>query len=285
MDDIDRDILILLLKQGSISKSELSKITGSSPQKINYRMKKLYDDGIIKNFRVHINPYFLSGVNLFLAYEGTTDIELKGIGSVFRCLERTDFYEVQAKNERELLDIADFMNNKFGHRIMQYRPRIPEIRTKVNYYDLLILRELIKDPTLDSLKLSRTLGLKTSLVRKRMNSMNSVRAYSIVPIVDLTRADIYLYTIISSTRVDDKVNINNAILKIIENETSIYVGIERSMSGIKNNVARIRKFDSKAEVMIVYDYDFRSDFAEKAINDLMMIEEMNLKDAGLSISL
>jgi len=277
MDEIDREILISLLMKGGISQSEISKMIGSSTQRINYRMKKMFEEGIIKNFKVHINPYFLNGMNLFVAYEGTKNIDLRGIGSVFRCLERTDFYELQAMNEKELLDLTNYMSGEFGNKIMQYRPRVPELKNKINYYDLLILRELLKNPTINYIKLSQILGIRAPLIRKRINRMKSMGVFSIIPIIDLSKTDIFLFTIISGRRLENKLNVSNTILKIIDDNASIYVGIEKSMSNIRKNLNYVRKIDKNAEVMVVYDYDFRSDFAERAINNLIEAEESNMR--------
>jgi len=277
MDEIDREILISLLMKGGISQSEISKMIGSSTQRINYRVKKMLEEGIIKNFKVHINPYFLNGMNLFVAYEGTKNIDLRGIGSVFRCLERTDFYELQAMNEKELLDLTNYMSVEFGNKIMQYRPRVPELKNKINYYDLLILRELLKNPTINYIKLSQILGIRAPLIRKRINRMESMGVFSIIPIIDLSKTDIFLFTIISGRRLENKLNVSNTILKIIDDNASIYVGIEKSMSNIRKNLSYVRKIDKNAEVMVVYDYDFRSDFAERAINNLIEAEESNMR--------
>ena len=277
MDEIDREILISLLMKGGISQSEISKMIGSSTQRINYRMKKMLEEGIIKNFKVHINPYFLNGMNLFVAYEGTKNIDLMGIGSVFRCLERTDFYELQAMNEKELLDLTNYMSVEFGNKIMQYRPRVPELKNKINYYDLLILRELLKNPTINYIKLSQILGTRAPLIRKRINRMKSIGVFSIIPIIDLSKTDIFLFTIISGRRLENKLNVSNTILKIIDDNASIYVGIKKSMSNIRKNLSYVRKIDKNAEVMVVYDYDFRSDFAERAINNLIEAEESNMR--------
>lgn len=277
MDEIDREILISLLMKGGISQSEISKMIGSSTQRINYRMKKMLEEGIIKNFKVHINPYFLNGMNLFVAYEGTKNIDLRGIESVFRCLERTDFYELQAMNEKELLDLTNYMSVEFGNKIMQYRPRVPELKNKINYYDLLILRELLKNPTINYIKLSQILGIRAPLIRKRINRMKSMGVFSIIPIIDLSKTDIFLFTIISGRRLENKLNVSNTILKIIDDNASIYVGIEKSMSNIRKNLSYVRKIDKNAEVMVVYDYDFRSDFAERAINNLIEAEESNMR--------
>jgi len=277
MDEIDREILISLLMKGGISQSEISKMIGSSTQRINYRMKKMLEEGIIKNFKVHINPYFLNGMNLFVAYEGTKNIDLRGIGSVFRCLERTDFYELQAMNEKELLDLTNYMSVEFGNKIMQYRPRVPELKNKINYYDLLILRELLKNPTINYIKLSQILGIRAPLIRKRINRMKSMGVFSIIPIIDLSKTDIFLFTIISGRRLETKLNVSNTILKIIDDNASIYVGIEKSMSNIRKNLSYVRKIDKNVEVMVVYDYDFRSDFAERAINNLIEAEESNMR--------
>jgi len=277
MDEIDREILISLLMRGGISLSEISKMIGSSAQRINYRIKKMFEEGIIKNFKVHINPYFLNGMNLFVAYEGTKNIDLRGIGSVFRCLERTDFYELQAMNEKELLDLTNYMSVEFGNKIMQYRPRVPESKNKINYYDLLILRELLKNPTINNIKLSQILGIRAPLIRKRINRMKSMGVFSIIPIIDLSKTDIFLFTIISGRRLENKLNVSNTILKIIDDNASIYVGIEKSMSNIRKNLSYVRKIDKNAEVMVVYDYDFRSDFAERAINNLIEAEESNMR--------
>jgi len=277
MDEIDREILISLLMKGGISQSEISKMIGSSTQRINYRMKKMFEEGIIKNFKVHINPYFLNGMNLFVAYEGTKNIDLRGIGSVFRCLERTDFYELQAMNEKELLDLTNYMSVEFGNKIMQYKPRVPELKNKINYYDLLILRELLKNPTINYIKLSQILGIRAPLIRKRINRMKSMGVFSIIPIIDLSKTDIFLFTIISGRRLENKLNVSNTILKIIDDNASIYVGIEKSMSNIRKKLSYVRKIDKNAEVMVVYDYDFKSDFAERAINNLIEAEESNMR--------
>ena len=67
IDKTDRQILMALLDDSRSSVSGLAKKTGLSREIINYRMKRLEDDNIIKNYITIIHqPLFCSGIATLL---------------------------------------------------------------------------------------------------------------------------------------------------------------------------------------------------------------------------
>ena len=55
MDQTDKRIVFNLLKNGRVSQRQIASDLGISAQVLNYRMNKLIEDGIIKNFFLHVN--------------------------------------------------------------------------------------------------------------------------------------------------------------------------------------------------------------------------------------
>lgn len=66
LDDLDKQVLELLTKNGRISSAEIARIVGEKERKIAYRLKNLIDRGAISVFGI-LNPEFFG-------YEVTAEI-------------------------------------------------------------------------------------------------------------------------------------------------------------------------------------------------------------------
>ena len=74
MDIIDKRILFYLLKDGRISQRRIASLLNLTPASLNYRFKKLIDSGILKGFKLYINPNFQGKYQIFIAYKNYNDI-------------------------------------------------------------------------------------------------------------------------------------------------------------------------------------------------------------------
>ncbi len=267
MDEIDRKILTILLKSGNKSMSSLSRDIGISVQLLNYRLNRMLQNSIIKGFRTYINPHFLGGKNLFVAYQGTQDLNLPRIGAVFKCLERTDFYEIQAMNHEELYETVNEMDMKFGKQIMRYEPRIETPVMNLSRLDLLILKELIKDPILKPGEISDRINIRGSLVMRKLRRMADLGLYRVLPIIDLSTTGIYVYVIISNSIFNGEIKSTETIIRIKDQDVFILVAVSDSISKIKSIYNTVKAKNREAELMLVYDYDFKTSFSEKIIEE------------------
>ncbi|MEW9492558.1 MAG: Lrp/AsnC family transcriptional regulator, partial [Candidatus Aramenus sulfurataquae] len=58
MDEINRKILLMLLRDYSTSQRKIAKDLNLSPPAVNYRIDRLISEGIIKKVSLYVNPNF-----------------------------------------------------------------------------------------------------------------------------------------------------------------------------------------------------------------------------------
>jgi Transcriptional regulators len=102
MDRIDKRIIIELFR-GNESLRHLSEILNISPQAIHYRLKNLMRKGILKGFKIYVNPNILGYLHSFIVIRGYDyGYELPYVASKYSCIEGFIIYEVIGRNEVEL---------------------------------------------------------------------------------------------------------------------------------------------------------------------------------------
>jgi transcriptional regulator, AsnC family len=68
MDELDRKMLMLLFRDGRISQRRLAEELNVTPPTLNYRFRKLEEEGVLKGFTLFVNPNFLSSYYGFVAF-------------------------------------------------------------------------------------------------------------------------------------------------------------------------------------------------------------------------
>ena len=256
MDASDKKIIYYLLKDGRTPQRKIASSIGISAQALNYRMTKLIDDGILKKFVLRVHPNFYGKRNGFAAFIG--DGKYNGdVVSKFHCLEKINLYEFDGQGLDEVESKIENAVRVLGEPIMKYIP--PQRNPGINVGDLdkNILEILRKDPRIKLSDIAQDLGVPYMTAKRRLDLMKSKGMASVVPLVDLSRGDIVIFSIFSK-----KFSILNPVLEdyslfvISDEENGIFVCYSDNLSNAKGAITRVRDIDSEAEVMIIYEYEF-----------------------------
>ena len=256
MDASDKKIIYYLLKDGRTPQRKIASSIGISAQALNYRMTKLIDDGILKKFVLRVHPNFYGKRNGFAAFIG--DGKYNGdVVSKFHCLEKINLYEFDGQGLDEVESKIENAVRVLGEPIMKYIP--PQRNPGINVGDLdkNILEILRKDPRIKLSDIAQGLGVPYMTAKRRLDLMKSKGMASVVPLVDLSRGDIVIFSIFSK-----KFSILNPVLEdyslfvISDEENGIFVCYSDNLSNAKGAITRVRDIDSEAEVMIIYEYEF-----------------------------
>jgi DNA-binding Lrp family transcriptional regulator len=256
MDASDKKIIYYLLKDGRTPQRKIASSIGISAQALNYRMTKLIDDGILKKFVLRVHPNFYGKRNGFAAFIG--DGKYNGdVVSKFHCLEKINLYEFDGQGLDEVESKIENAVRVLGEPIMKYIP--PQRNPGINVGDLdkNILEILRKDPRIKLSDIAQGLGVPYMTAKRRLDLMKSKGMASVVPLVDLSRGDIVIFSIFSR-----KFSILNPVLEdyslfvISDEENGIFVCYSDNLSNAKGAITRVRDIDSEAEVMIIYEYEF-----------------------------
>ncbi|MEM0163450.1 MAG: winged helix-turn-helix transcriptional regulator [Thermoplasmata archaeon] len=256
MDSIDKDILVFLLRDGRYSKSKIAEEMGLSPQFINYRIKRMIQNSIIKDFKMHLNPYYFNAKSIFLAFEGSANSITEETTSIFKCLEKLYFFELQGKNLNALEQRIKKLVRENGELKMKYIPKAPLNITSLVPADLKILSVLKDQPISSVYEISKATGVSSGKIKKRLEIMKNYAVFSIVPIIDLSKVDLFIYAIITKDPSALNMIKGSWILRIMDDNAGIFVSVAYSISEIKNNLEKAKKVDRDTEVMMIYDYDF-----------------------------
>ena len=256
MDASDKKIIYYLLKDGRTPQRKIASSIGISAQALNYRMTKLIDDGILKKFVLRVHPNFYGKRNGFAAFIG--DGKYNGdVVSKFHCLEKINLYEFDGQGQDEVESKIENAVRVLGEPIMKYIPPQRNPGINVGELDKNILEILRKDPRIKLSDIAQDLGVPYMTAKRRLDLMKSKGMASVVPLVDLSRGDIVIFSIFSR-----KFSILNPVLEdyslfvISDEENGIFVCYSDNLANAKGAITRVRDIDSEAEVMIIYEYEF-----------------------------
>lgn len=256
MDAEDKKIIYYLLKDGRMPQRKIASSIGISAQALNYRMKKLIDDGILKKFVLRVHPNFYGRRNGFAAFIG--DGKYDGdVVSKFHCLEKINLYEFDGIGLDEVESKIDNAVKVLGEPIMKYIPPPIDSEITPGNLDKGILEILKKDPRIKLSDIAQELGVPYMTAKRRLDLMKSRGLASVVPLVDLSRGDIVIFSLFSK-----KFSILKPLLEdyslffVSDEEKGIFVCYSDNLSNAKAAITRVRDIDSEAEVMIIYEYEF-----------------------------
>lgn len=256
MDASDKKIIYYLLKDGRTPQRKIASSIGISAQALNYRMSKLIDGGILRKFVLRVHPNFYGRRNGFAAFIG--DGKYSGdVVSKFHCLEKINLYEFDGNSLEEVESKIEGAMKVLGEPIMKYIPPARNPGINVGTLDTKILDILRKDPRIKLSEMAQELGVPYMTAKRRLDLMKSRGLASVVPLVDLSKGDIVIFSIFST-----KFSILNPVLAdyslfvISDEENGIFVCYSDNLSIAKGAITRVREIDPEVEVMIIYEYEF-----------------------------
>lgn|GEM_PF-6788234 len=255
MDQIDGEIIYRMIKNPRGKLRQMAFDLNISPQDLNYRLKKIMENGLVKKFMLHINPILFDKKSLYLAFH-TQDVYEGKVSSVIKCFEKTTVYGLSG-NDTELERKKKEMINVLGEPAMVYIPNIMVKGTSsVLPLDYRIIEGLKRNPLAKSTEIAEKIGEKTSTIERRIETLIDRKLITIIPKIDLSKLNTVILGIFSS-RINEIISKLDKHLLVINDESSgLSLTIERDIYSAKRTVNELKKIDSSLEVMLIYDYDF-----------------------------
>ncbi|MEJ2775302.1 winged helix-turn-helix domain-containing protein [Sulfolobaceae archaeon RB850M] len=255
MDEIDKQILLYIFKNPDISQRDIAKELGLSPPSLNYRIKKLQEDGIFLGYTVLVNPNFYGKYFGFVAFKNYYDFYGEGVFFKFKCLEWLNVYGVEGNSFHDIEDKMYRMSKILGEPSMKYFPKQEPVQPKD--YDFKIVSQLVKNPKAQISDIVQETGLPQRLVSKRLETLFKKGYVKLLPIVNLKNSDLVMFSMFTRNVKDVRKILESCkILEITDGDSGILVCIEFSFERAKKYIDSVRNFaDKNADVMIIYDYE------------------------------
>ncbi|WMT50554.1 MAG: winged helix-turn-helix transcriptional regulator [Ferroplasma sp.] len=254
MDYTDSRIIFRLLKNPRESLSSIASDLDISAQDMNYRVKKIKEDGIIKRYMLHVNPAVYGKNSLYLAFQN--DKTYPGsVSSIIKCLEKIVVYGFSG-TEDELHQRKKDMEDSLGTPVMEYRPKAFTGNSLVSPLDLQIINVLRNDPMKKSPDISRILDVKSSTVEKRIDRLRENKLISIIPKLDLSKINIVILGIFTTRPETIEKELDESFFVVNDRVSGISLSIEKDIYSANSIIQKIKKIDKNIETMVIYDYDF-----------------------------
>ncbi|AHC50853.1 AsnC family transcriptional regulator [Sulfolobus acidocaldarius SUSAZ] len=257
MDIVDKRILSFFLKDGRISQRRIASLLNLTPASLNYRFRKLVDSNILKGFKLYINPNFYGQYQLYIAFKNYKEIDADWISFKLRCLEWLNVYGIYGSSQTELKDRIEYMRKELGDPILTYLP--VQYKLKPSSLDKKIVEMLKEDPRLASSEISKKLGINSRVIEKHIRHMRFRGMILIVPEINLGRADIVIFSMFSK-RIEDisPVLQECKLWQFTDGYAGITVCYADNVEGAKKYINGAREVDKDSDVMIIYDYEFKT---------------------------
>ena len=256
MDASDKKIIYYLLKDGRTPQRKIASSLGISTQALNYRMSKLIDEGILRKFVLRVHPNFYGRRNGFAAFIG--DCKYDGeVTLKFHCLEKINLYEFDGNGLEEVETKIESAMKVLGEPIMKYIPPARNDNINIGSLDTKILDILRKDPRIKLSDIAQALDVPYMTAKRRLDLMKSKGLASVIPVVDLSKSDIVIFSIFTTKfGILNPVLVDYSLFVVSGEENGLFLCYSDNLSNAKAAIARIREIDPEAEVMIIYEYEF-----------------------------
>ena len=267
MDLTDKKILIALFKDGRISQRKLAEMMNLSATSLNYRFNKLLSDGVIKGFALSINPNFYNKYYATVSFKNYKDVDYDFITVKVKCLEEVNVYQIVGNSVNDLKDKIELMGKELGEPNMVYLPT-SQTPFKPSGVDIEIIKTLAKNPRAETAEISKETGLPTKTIQRRINALESRNLIKVLPLIDLSKADIVVFGIFSE--IISKMNFLDSckFLEFKDGDRGLIVCATESMGNAEKYLKFSREIDQNSQIMISVDYSIRTDIALKELEDI-----------------
>ncbi|MFG1555767.1 MAG: winged helix-turn-helix domain-containing protein [Thermoplasmataceae archaeon] len=258
MDLVDKRILFALLKDARTPQRQIASRIGISAQTLNYRMGKMLDDGIIKNFIVMESPFLTGKVEGFAAFVSEREYSGRSRAKI-KCLEKITLYGFEGENEAEINNQISKAAEELGNPVMRYFPKSISYNQNSRAIDREIINQLRKDPRANLSDIAKGIDAPLMRVKWRYNIMKKNNLLNVTVKVDLSKTDVVLFSIFSGNKENiRKALLESTIFSITDSNYGVFICFSENMVNAKEMINKVRSMEEKSEVMVIYDYDFFS---------------------------
>ncbi len=254
MDEINRKILLMLLRDYSVSQRRIAKELNLSPPAVNYRIDRLITEGVIKKVSLYVNPNFYGKYHGYVSFSNVNPWHGEFVSKI-TCIEKLTVYEIEGNSPHQLEETISKMRETLGEPGMVYIPTQTPYRPST--FDVKLVSMLKENPTIDSVELAEKLKVSSKTVRRHLRYLQNKGFIRLVPIVDVAKAGIVMFGVFTkSVEIARKVLSPIMFREISDDKAGIFVSIARDFEETKLYIDKLRKFDPEADVMIAYSYEF-----------------------------
>ncbi len=254
MDEIDKQIVKIMLKDARTPQRKLAQKLNISPPAVSYRVNKLMGD-VIKRLVLYVNPNFYGKYHGYAAFSNIKEFQGEYLAKI-RCVERINIYEIEGKNREDVKMRIEDMAKELGEPHMVYIPaQTPYNPSK---FDLKLVGILKERPLIKPVELAEELGVSSKTIRRHMRYMFGKNFFRLIPIVDLEKAGILMYAVFTKkVEIAEKFFYNTMVREISDDYAGIFVNVADNVEEIDNMTLKFRKeFDADADIMITSKYEF-----------------------------
>ncbi len=258
MDLVDKRILFVLLKDARTPQRQIASSIGISAQTLNYRMGKMLEEGIIKNFVVMESPFLTGKVEGFAAF--VSDREFSGKPRTrIKCLEKITLYGFEGENEADVNVQISKAAEELGNPVMKYFPKFISYNQNSRAIDREIINQLRKDPRANLSDIAKQINAPLMRVKWRYNIMKKNNLLNVTVKVDLSKTDVVLFSIFCGYNENIKKTLfESTIFSITDAKYGVFICFTENMVKAKDIINKVRTMEESSEVMVIYDYDFFS---------------------------
>ncbi|BBG22803.1 winged helix-turn-helix transcriptional regulator [Sulfuracidifex tepidarius] len=255
LDLIDKKLIFYLFKDGRMSQRSIANELGLTAPSLNYRYKKLEEDGVIKGFKLYLNPNINFKYQMFIAFKNYDDFSANWISFKLKCVEWLNVYNIIGDSLPDLKDKVGQMTSKLGEPAMSYLP--VQSMIKISSLSRKIIDYLAEDPRRPLSEVSERLKVNTKTVERHVKYLIYKGIIMIIPMIDLPKADVVMFSMFSK-QIDslDDVLQRCKVWKFSDGTAGVTTCVSENMELAKRFIDASRRVDPKADVMIVYDYEF-----------------------------
>ncbi len=255
MDLIDKRLIFYLFRDGRMSQRSIANALGLTAPSLNYRYKKLEDEGIIKGFKLYLNPNVNFKYQMFIAFKNYQDFSASWISFKLKCLEWLNVYNIIGDSLADLKEKMKGMESTLGDPVMSYLPLQSMI--KVSSLSRKIIDLLNDDPRRPLSEISDKLGVNTKTVERHVKYLMYKGIIMVIPIVDLPKADVVMFSLFSKeiNAIEDALQ-RCKVWKFSDGTAGVITCISENMEIAKRFIDMSRQIDPDTDVMVVYDYEF-----------------------------
>lgn len=255
IDDLDKRILIEILKSGRISQRKIAFKLNISPQTLSYRIKRLIEKEILRDIHLYINPNFYGLYRGYVATDGELDrVEASTpIVAVFECIDGLYLYEVAFRDMREFTSIVSL---KLPGKV--YASFIPsQSFHHRSLIDRAIVEQLSINPRRSPRDIARALDISKRTVVRRVKRLIEGGMIKLVPIIDLSKSGLIMFSAISRSieRFIGEVR-PHIVWDFTLNNTGMIIMASRDLDEAKSVIDVIRDRDRGSMISIKYRYSF-----------------------------
>ncbi len=253
MDDVDKEILILVLRNGSITQREIADKLGLSPQLVNYRLRRLLSEGVLNKPYLYIHPNFFGFVNGYIAVDG--EIDSSRVIARFSCIDGVNIYELYADSVDELRRY--FREIGIDKRVLVTFIPDQDIVTHRSMLDSRILGLLSRDPETPLYKIAEELELSRDTVVRHVKALIKAKIMKVIPIIDIPRSGITLFMVISSKLDIIRGEVSERVVwDFSRGNSGLMILFSRDIGEVKNIIYNLRLIDDELIFAIKYAYEY-----------------------------